>query len=295
MTDNLRGALWMMLAMLAFAVEDALIKRALLGGGITPGMAMVLFGLMAMALSAFYARAQGVGVWHPAYLQPRLLVRTALEIFGRLFFALSLAYNTLTVTTTILQAAPLVVTLGAALILKERVQARRWLAMGVGLVGVLLVLRPVPEQFSPTAIFALLGMLGFAGRDLATRASPPAVHAAQLGVLGFAVVTVAGAILLVFQPQPLALPVPGSIAAMALTALAGVLAYTALTFAMRTGDVSAVAPFRYIRLVAALAIAVVVFDERPDLMTLAGAALIVGSGLYTLWRERRVRSLSRPS
>ena len=79
---------------------------------------------------------------------------------------------------------------------------------------------------------------------------------------------------------------------MALTACAGVLAYTALTFAMRTGDVSAVAPFRYIRLVAALAIAVVAFGERPDALTLAGAALIVASGLYTLWRERQVRSLA---
>lgn len=292
MTDNLRGALWMMLAMLAFAIEDALIKFALQSHGLTPGSAMVLFGLMAMALSALYARAQGVGLWHPAYLQPRLLIRTGLEIFGRLFFALSLAYNTLTVTTTILQAAPLVVTLGAALILKERVQARRWIAMGVGLVGVLMVLRPVPDQFSPAAILAVLGMLGFAGRDLATRASPPAVHAAQLGLLGFGVVTAAGLILLAFDPRPLTPPSGAGLGAMALTALAGVLAYTALTFAMRTGDVSAVAPFRYIRLVAALAIAVLFFGERPDLPTLAGAALIVGSGLYTLWRERQMRAQS---
>lgn len=294
MTDNLRGALWMMLAMLAFAIEDALIKFAIQTSGLTPGMAMVLFGLMAMGLSAVYARVQGVGLWHPAYLQPRLLTRTGLEIFGRLFFALSLAYNTLTVTSTILQAAPLVVTLGAALILKERVQARRWIAMGVGLVGVLMVLRPVPDHFSPAAIFAVLGMLGFAGRDLATRASPPAVHAAQLGVLGFGVVTVAGLILLGVENAPPRLPDATGLGAMVLTAIAGMLAYTALTFAMRTGDVSAVAPFRYIRLVAALAIAVLVFGERPDLMTLAGATLIVGSGLYTLWRERQRRTMSRP-
>ncbi len=289
MTPNLRGALWMMLAMLAFAVEDALIKLALAAGSLTPGMAMLIFGILATALSALYARAQGVPLWHPAYLQKRLLWRTGFEMLGRLFFTLSLAYNTLTVTTTILQAAPLVVTLGAALFLREQVHLRRWLAMGVGLVGVLLVLRPVPDQFSATAVFAVLGMLGFAGRDLATRASPPAVHAAQLGVLGFAVVTVAGLVLLAFEPGAPVLPDGAAIGAMALTALAGFLAYTALTFAMRTGEVSAVAPFRYIRLVAALVIAVLIFDERPDLLTLAGAALIVGSGLYTLWRERQRR------
>jgi drug/metabolite transporter (DMT)-like permease len=156
-------------------------------------------------------------------------------------------------------------------------------------VGVLLVLRPVPDQFSATAIFAVLGMLGFAGRDLATRASPPAVHAAQLGMMGFAVVTLAGLILLVFEPGTPQLPDATALGAMALTAVIGVLAYSALTFAMRTGEVSAVAPFRYIRLVVALIIAVLIFDERPDLLTLAGAALIVGSGLYTLWRERQRR------
>jgi drug/metabolite transporter (DMT)-like permease len=293
MTDNLRGALWMMLAMLAFAIEDAILKFALGAGSVTPGTAMVVFGLMAMGLSALYARWQGVGLWHPAYLQPRLMVRSMFEIMGRLFFTVSLAYNTLTVTSTILQAAPLVVTLGAALILKEKVQARRWLAMAVGLCGVLLVLRPVPEQFSPAVIFAVLGMLGFAGRDLATRASPPAVHAAQLGVLGFAVVTCAGLVLLVFEPDTPSLPDAAGWRAMALTALAGMLAYTALTFAMRTGDVSAVAPFRYIRLLFALAIAVLVFGERPDALTLAGAVLIVGSGLYTLWREGQRRADAR--
>lgn len=293
MTDNLRGALWMMLAMLAFAIEDAILKSALGAGSVTPGTAMVLFGLMAMALSALYARWQGVGLWHPAYLQPRLMVRSTFEIMGRLFFTVSLAYNTLTVTSTILQAAPLVVTLGAALILKEKVQARRWAAMAVGLAGVLLVLRPVPDQFSPAVIFAVLGMLGFAGRDLATRASPPAVHAAQLGVLGFAVVTIAGLVLLAFEPDVPVLPDAAGWRAMVLTALAGMLAYTALTFAMRTGDVSAVAPFRYIRLLFALAIAVLVFGERPDALTLAGAVLIVGSGLYTLWREGQRRATAR--
>lgn len=286
MTDNQRGAIWMVAAMLCFAVEDALFKSAIGAGWLTPGMATLLFGLIALALSAIMAKAQGCALWHRAYLQPRLLARTGAEVMGRLFFALSLAYNSLTVTTTILQATPIVVTLGAVIVLREQVGPRRWAAMGLGLAGVMLVLRPVPAQFDPAAIFAVLGMLGFALRDLATRTSPPEVRPAQLSLLGFAVVTFAGIVLLAVEPGPPGLPAPEGLGFMALTACAGVVAYTALTRAMRLGQVSAVAPFRYIRLVAALAIAMLVFGERPDALTWAGAALIVGAGLYTLWRER---------
>lgn len=286
MTDNLRAALWMVAAMMCFAIEDALFKTATGAGWVSPGMGTLLFGLIAMAISAISARLQGCPLWHPAYLQPRLLARTAAEVMGRLFFALSLFYNSLTVTTTVLQATPIIVTLGAVFLLGERVGPRRWLAMGLGLAGVVLVLRPVPAHFEPTAIFAVLGMLGFALRDLATRTSPPEVRPAQLSLLGFAVVTVAGIVLLIIEPgQPVAPQAPG-LGFMALTAIAGVIAYGALTRAMRTGEVSAVAPFRYTRLVAALVIALLVFGERPDALTWAGAALIVGAGLYTLWRDR---------
>lgn len=283
--DNLRGALWMMLAMLGFGVEDAFFKAATGSGGVTAGMGTVQFGLVAMALYAGYARLRGIPVWSASYLQPRLLVRTGFEIVGRLFFALSLAYTPLSTTSAILQAAPLVVMLGAALVLGERIGPRRWAAMAVGFVGVLLIVRPSADGIEPNAIFALLGMIGFAGRDLATRAAPATVHAAQLGVLGFAVVTFAGFVILAFEPD--APTLPSGIAALMLcgTAVCGVLGYTAMTLAMRTGEIGVVAPFRYFRLIVALVLAFTLFGERPDTMTLAGAALIVGAGVYALLRD----------
>ena len=289
MTDNLRGSLWMLLAMAGFAVEDAFFKAATGLGAVTPGTGTLLFGLLALGISAIVATLQGQPLWHRAYLQRRLLVRTGFEIMGRLFFALSLAFNTLSTTSAILQAAPLVVMLGAGLIFGERIGPRRWAAMAVGLVGVMLILRPTPEAFSPTTIFAVLGMLGFAGRDLATRASPPEVHAAQLNLLGFATVAMAGLVLIAFEPGAPVLPTGQGLALISGTAMAGVIGYGALTAAMRTGEVSVVAPFRYFRLIVALIIAVTVFGERPDLLTLLGAALIVGSGLYTLMRDARRR------
>jgi len=292
MTDNLRGSLWMLLAMAGFAVEDAFFKAATGAGAVTPGTGTLLFGLLALGVSALVSTMRGQPLWHPAYLQHRLLIRTGFEIMGRLFFALSLAFNTLSTTSAILQAAPLFVMLGAGVILSERIGPRRWFAMALGLVGVLLILRPTPEAFSPTTIFAVLGMLGFAGRDLATRTSPPEVHASQLNLLGFATVAFAGIVLIMFEPGLPSLPTVQGAALISGTALAGVIGYGALTAAMRTGEVSVVTPFRYFRLIVALGIGVAIFGERPDALTLAGAALVVGSGLYTLLRDARRRSAS---
>lgn len=291
MTDNLRGSAFMILAMIGFGLEDAFFKSATESGGISPGLGTTLFGALALIVFAGIARAKGIALWHPAYLHRGLLIRTGFEILGRLFFALSLAYTPLSTTTAILQAAPLVVTLGAALILREHVGPRRWIAMMIGFAGVLLILRPSPEGIEANAIFALLGMIGFAGRDLATRTSPPEVHALQLGLLGFAVVIFAGLVILAFEPGAPALPTMPAVLKICATALCGVFAYTALTAAMRTGEVSVVAPFRYSRLLVGMILAAVIFGERPDALTLIGAAIIVLSGIYTLL-PARLRRLS---
>ncbi len=288
MTDNVRGSLFMILAMVGFGVEDAFFKAATASGGISPGVATFQFGLLALLASALYARTRGVPVWTVEFLRPRLLIRTGFEIVGRLFFALSLAYTPLATTSAILQAAPLFVMLGAAVVLGERIGPRRWAAVALGFVGVLMIIRPTSSGIEVNAVFALLGMLGFAGRDLATRTAPSIVHAAQLGVLGFAVVAMAGLVIMAFEPGAPTLPTSGSALLICGTAIFGLIGYTALTFAMRTGEVGAVAPFRYARLIVALILAVTVFGERPDAMTLAGAALIVAAGVYSLWRERKL-------
>ena len=114
MTDNLRGALFMCLAMVGFGIEDALFKAAVATGTVSPGQATLVFGLVAMTVSVVLARRAGVAVWTAEYLRGPLLIRTAFELVGRLFFALSLIYAGLAMTSVILQAAPLVVVLGAA-------------------------------------------------------------------------------------------------------------------------------------------------------------------------------------
>ena len=277
----------MVLAMLGFAVEDAFFKSATGSGGVSAGVGTIFFGLFGTLACVGYAFVKGDPIWSRAYVRGPLLIRSGFEIIGRLFFALSLAYASLAATSAILQAAPLVVTLGAVFVLKEQVGVRRWVAMTIGFFGVLLILRPTPSGFDATVIFAVLGMIGFAGRDLMTRASPPDVSTSQLGILGFLMVLIAGVIITLFESAPATVPTMAASLKLSCTVLAGLIGYTALTLAMRTGEVSVVAPFRNSRLLIALVFAYFIFGERPDLLTLVGAALIVGSGIYTLIRSGR--------
>ena len=129
--------------------------------------------------------------------------------------------------------------------------------------------------------------MALAARDLATRRTPERVSTVQLAAWGFASLVPAGAALLLLPGQTPAVPDAATAFLLLGAMAAGMVAYWAIATAMRTGEASAVAPFRYARLLFALLIAAVFFGERPDAATLIGAAVVIASGLYALLRERR--------
>ncbi len=214
-------------------------------------------------------------------------------MLGTLCFVSAIALAPLATVSAILQATPLAVTLGAAVVLKAPVGWRRWTAILVGFAGVLLIVRPGASGVDLGAILALLAVFGLAARDLATRAVPASVSSMVLATYGFASVIPAGAILLVFSGGAV---MPDRAAALTLLGalIVGVFAYYAIVAAMRVGDIAVVTPFRYTRLLFALVIGVTVFHERPDAPTLVGAAIIIATGLYTLIREARLARRQRP-
>lgn len=284
MTPNLRGSLFMAASMAGFAVEDSFIKAA--AAEVPLGQILIFMGLAGIGFfSARAAQAGDVPVPRAA-LSRTMALRSAFEVAGRLFYALAIALTPISVASAILQATPLVVVLGAAVLFGERVGTARWLAILAGFVGVLVILRPGLAGFDALSLLALAGMLGFAGRDLATRAAPPALSNAQLGVAGFAMLGLSGIVILVAQGG-VALPSAHGWLLMCGAAGFGIFGYAALTVAMRTGEVSAVTPFRYTRLVFAMLLGALVFQERPDGMTLIGAAIIVSCGLFILTSGRR--------
>ncbi|MCB4454936.1 DMT family transporter [Leisingera sp. McT4-56] len=282
--DTLRGSLLMVLAMAAFALEDMFIKSAT--ASLPVGQILILFGLGGMIIFAAMARAQGHTPWHPGFGTRPMLWRSLAEVVGRLCFTLAIALTPLSSASAILQATPLVVAAGAVVFFGETVGWRRWLAIGLGFAGVLLILRPGLSGFEPASLFAVAGTLGFAGRDLATRAAPKDMSNNQLGFLGFAMLVVAGIIALGWTGGAV-WPAPRNWLDIAAATVIGVIAYNALSGAMRAGEISVIAPFRYTRLVFAMVLGVLVFGERPDALTLIGSAVIVGSGVFTLLRSRK--------
>jgi drug/metabolite transporter (DMT)-like permease len=282
LSANQRGSLFMVTSMAGFAVEDMFIKSA--ARAMPLGQVLVLMGLLGVMWFGAQARCAGDPAF-PAALRSRTMVlRSGCEVVGRLFYSLALALTPLSVASAILQATPLVVVAGAAVIFGERVGLWRWALTTLGFAGVLVILRPGLEGFDALSLLAVVGLVGFAGRDLATRAAPPALSNAQLGVAGFTVLGTSGLVILAFQGGPALpdlLPFGKALAA----AVFGILGYSYLTRAMRTGEVSAVTPFRYTRLLFAMLLGVVIFGERPDVLTIIGSAMIVGCGVLILTRR----------
>ena len=288
--ENLRGSLLMTAAMLGFAIEDMFIK--LLSASVPLGMVLILLGAGGAVVFAVLALMRGDALFSRDLLARSVLIRNAGELIGTVGFITAIALTPLSSASAILQATPLVVTLGAALFLGEQVGWRRWSAILVGFAGVLLIIRPGFDAFEPASLFAVMGVIGLALRDLATRTVPRAISSMQLSTYAFLTLVPAGMVMLAFTGDAPRL-LNGLEWLLIAAALAfGVLSYYAIVAAMRMGDVAVITPFRYSRLVFALCFGVLFFGERPDMATLAGSALIVASGIYTFWREARLRRIA---
>lgn len=288
--DNLRGALIMVLSMLGFAIEDMFIK--LMGNVIPIGQIILFLGIGGAIGYGALMRVKGQALFEHAMLTRPILLRALGEIIGTLGFVSAIVLTPISSASAILQATPLVVTLGAALFLGDPVGWRRWSAVLVGLGGVILIIRPGLESFQALSLLALLGVFGLSLRDLATRRVPKSITSYQLSFLAFVALIPAGLLYMLgtgtsFEPMTgLQWVFMGSALCI------GMVAYYGIVAAMRVGEISFVTPFRYTRLLFAMVVGIVIFSERPDMLTYVGATIIVASGIYTVWRERKVKELT---
>jgi drug/metabolite transporter (DMT)-like permease len=272
-------------AMAAFALEDASVKAA--ARSMPIGQVLMLFGLGGMLAFAAFPRGASLRLFHAAALSRPMLVRAVFELVGRLFYTLAIVLTPLSAATAILQATPVLVVLGASLYFHEQVGWRRWVAVVVGLLGVIVVLRPTASEFSALSALTVIGMIGFAGRDLASRAVPTEFGTRHLGFYGFFTVVVAGALYAAWDGRAFIVPDPISGMALVAAVAAGVLAYACLMKAMRTGDIATVTPFRYTRLIFGVALGVLAFGEPIDGLMLLGCAIIMAAGLLIAWDGHR--------
>lgn len=272
----------MVAAMAGFAVEDVLIKQMV--AGVPVGQVLAMIGAGGGLLFSLLVAMRGQPLLSRTLFYTPVMLRNLSEAVGSAAFVTALALATLSGAAAILQATPLAVTLGAALVLRERVRWRRWTAIAIGFAGVLLIIQPGMEGFTPASLLALVAVVLLAVRDLASRVVPPQVSSLQLAAWGLLSLVPAGFLMLWLTSTSFMRPATPDLIRFGAIVLIGGSAYYAVVAATRIGELSAVMPFRYTRLVFALLFAYVVFDERPDVLMLSGAAIVVGTGLYTIWR-----------
>lgn len=281
----------MAISMAAFTVNDVLAKAV--SQDMNMAQIMLVRGSFATLLVVLLAWRTGALSQLRRVLDPMIGLRVLGEVFATVAFLVALANMPIANVSAILQALPLAVTMGAALVLAEPVGWRRWLAIGTGFLGVLIVVRPGFQGFSTYSLLALACVFFCAVRDLATSRIHAAVPSIVVSIATAAAVTVMGAVLI--QPFGGWTPLEaGSTAKLLGAAVLLVFGYQFIIMSMREGDISFVAPFRYTALIWAIVLGYLAFGDVPDWGMTIGATVIVGSGLYALYRER-VRGAGRPA
>jgi drug/metabolite transporter (DMT)-like permease len=275
-----------------FAFMAATIKLGHQAGISTPELAFYRFAIGLIPLLAWIAWSGNHGAWRTERPMAHI-TRAAIGLTTMLLAFASLAYLPLAESTTIGFAAPLFAVALSALVLKEKVGRHRWSAVALGFVGVLIVMRPGGAQVPMVGLMlAILAAFGVGVVTIAIR-QIGRTEGTQTTVLWFSLLSmVALAPLLPFHARFHDLRSWGILIALGLF---GGLGQLCLTSSLRFAPVSVVVPFDYTQLLWAVLLGYLLFGNHPPATTWAGAAVIIASGLYTLYREHKLGREKAPS
>lgn len=283
LSENIKGAIFMSINMLAFVVNDAFMKFLFID--ISIYQAIFLRGVITipmLAMMAVYRNQITFSVnksdWKYIWL------RVAGEVGAAVFFLSALAQIPLANVTAILQAVPLTVTMAAALFLRETVGWRRWFAIIIGFLGVTIIVRPGVEGFSVYSLYAIAAVFCVTIRDIATRKLSKDVPTSLVAMITGVAITLYGAIML---PSVVWVTLTGTHwFLLILAAIAIVFGYVFSVLAMRTGETSFIAPFRYTAMIWAIGLGIILFNDWPDNLTLLGTTIVIATGIYSFHREK---------
>ncbi|MCG2592653.1 DMT family transporter [Ramlibacter sp. XY19] len=275
---NRRGVLAMAAGMASFVANDTLVKYV--SQSLPASQLIFLRGVFAIALLLVVVHAMGATRQIPRLLDARVLLRALFDAVATLCYLIALFQLPLANATAINMATPLFLTLFAIVAFGEKVGAARWLAIAAGFAGVLLVVQPSGDAFNAYALLCVAGTLLQAARDLVTRTihrGIPSIVVTLSTAIGVTVLSGAWSLVQDWQPA--------SGRQLALLAVASVFlsgGYYLVTIAMRAGEMSVIAPFRYAGLLFAVVLGYAVWGDVPNALAWSGIALLVAAGVAVL-------------
>ena len=283
---NSKGIFLMIISMASFAVGDTFVKIS--GAFLSP--AQIMFFLIAggLIIFAMIAKFKGENLLDSRAFSPVLLIRYLAEMIGLVAMIMGLTKIPLSVVGTVTQASPILVAAGAVFFFKEIV-SWRWSSIVIGFIGVVLVIQPGSQNLDYAVIWAVVALVAFSIRDLVTRLTPPDIPSASIATFTMIAAFPFTAAWVFFSGEKL-FPPGIDWAVVSSMIILGSFGYLLLITSLRLGELSAIMPFRYSRIVFLLILGVLVFGERPTASMLVGAALILISGVYIMWREKVVKS-----
>lgn len=289
--NNRNGILLMLAAMAGFTLEDMFVKQ--LSGTFSTAQILLTSGVFGAVFFAAAAIGKGQKILSPEVWTRPILIRMLAEAIAAVTFVKALSLVPLSTVAAVFQVTPLAITMGAALFLGEKVGWRRWGAIAIGFLGVTLIIKPGFGDFDPSVLWVILAVFGVALRDLVTRVIPRQISSAIISFQAFLACIVVAILLLLFTTDSLVSVGVGGTDSLLFTGAVvfGLAGYYAIVSAMRVGDAAVVTPFRYTRLLFSLITGMVVFGERLDALSLLGAVIIIGMGLYTFLRERQLEAM----
>jgi drug/metabolite transporter (DMT)-like permease len=286
LSDNMRGAFLMSACMAAFGINDALIKAS--SADFSLFQAIFIRSVITTFFLFIYAWRQRAFASSLAFKDKLMIVvRIIGEICGAFMFLHAIFNMPLANATAILQSMPLAVTLAGAIFLNEPVGWRRYVAVIIGFIGVMIIVRPGTEGFNSYSFYALGAVACLVVRDLTTRQLSPSVPSSLVSFLTSAGILLASGAMLPFSKWHEV--TQGGLLTVAAAAGFLIFGYVLNVSSMRIGEIAFVSPFRYTILLWSIVLGAIVFGDIPDGWTTAGSVIVVLTGIYTFYREQRAK------
>lgn len=299
----LAAPIFALIAVTLFSGNDVLMK--FLSGDYALHQIVLTRSVMGLALTVLIMAPLAGGFHLLRTGRLRLhLARAACVFFANMMFFLGLSVMPLAEAVALFFVSPFLITIFSVLFLGEHVGARRWSAIAIGLLGVGIILRPGAASFQVASLLPVAAAFGYAGLHILTRYMRDTENAVSMTfyiqVMFLVLCSLLGLLLgggqfyekgpdgLAFLLRPWVWPeTPDLMIMLALGVFASSAGYC-ISQAYRLGEAALIAPFEYLALPLSIFFGITVFGEWPDLAAWLGIALILGSGLYSLWREHQI-------